>query len=174
MFVSADQPATQLPLVTAADEPVQDAGSTSRVDASGKPQVLDAGSTSRVEASGKPQVLNAGDGKLYLTIPEEFERAWKHTEIALQNTGLQIVGKDSTRGLYLINYPGNEPKEKRGLFSRPAFWKGDKSEEMLYQLSLTGVGNTTELIVLDENGDWETADEAARILALIRGRYPVN
>ena len=121
----------------------------------------------------KLEVVDIGDGKLYLAIPEEFTQAWKHTGVALQNAGLQIANKDVTKGLYHINYFSNEPR-KKGVLSKLAFWKDDKPKETPYQLSLTGAGSKTELIVLNENGDWETGEEASRILRLIQGRYSTN
>ena len=36
------------------------------------------------------------------------------------------------------------------------------------------VGSRTELIVVNEDDEWETTDAAVRILALIRDRYPIN
>ena len=156
-FAGGDQLAARPAATTVADKPAQDAGTTTRV-----------------ETGRDLRVVDAGDGKLYLTIPEAIELAWKNTGIALRNSGLQIVGGDATKGLFLVSYAGGESRKKKGVLSRLAFWKGKKPKELTYQLSLTGVGNVTELIVLNEDGDWETTDDAARLLALIQGRYPTN
>lgn len=120
------------------------------------------------------RVVDAGEGKMYLSIPEAFELAWKNTGVALRNSGLQIVGGDADKGFYLVTGGAPQPREKKGFFSRLAFWKGDKSAESSYQINLTGVGNKTELIVVNEDDEWEATDDAARLLALIRDRYPVN
>ncbi len=120
------------------------------------------------------RVVDAGEGKMYLSIPEAFEQAWKNTGTALQNSGLQITGGDAAKGVYLINSGTVQSREKKGFFSKLAFWKGSKSAETSYQISLTGVGSRTELIVVNEDDEWETTDAAARILALIRDRYPIN
>ena len=119
-------------------------------------------------------MVDAGEGKMYLTIPEAFEQAWKNTGVALRNSGLQVTGGDAAKGFYLVTSGAVLREEKKGFFSKLAFWKGDKSADASYQISLTGVGNKTELIVVNEDDEWEATDEAARILALIRDRYPVN
>jgi len=121
----------------------------------------------------RPEIVDIGDDKLYLAIPEEFTLAWRNTERALQNAGLQVSSKDLTKGLYFINYV-NAASEGKGLFSKLAFWKDADPEVTQYQLSLTGVGDKTELIVLDEKGEWETDFDAPQILGLIQSQYPVN
>ncbi len=119
------------------------------------------------------QVVDVGDGKLYLVIPDAFEQAWIRTETALRDAGMKVLGKDPDKGLYQFVYQPDEEGEKKGFLSRLAFWKGG-GDDAVRQLSLTGVGDSTELIVLNEKGDWETTDEASRILVLLRNRYPRN
>ena len=70
----------------------------------------------------------------------------------------------------MVHYAGEKPR-KKGMFSRLAFWKRGESGAATYQLSLTGVGKETELALLNEDGDWETGDQANRLLALIQSRY---
>ena len=133
-----------------------------------------AGVTPRTGSDRELRVVDAGEGKMYLTIPEAFEQAWKNTGLALRNSGLQVTGGDAAKGFYLVTSGAVLRTEKKGFFSKLAFWKGDKSADASWQISLTGVGNKTELIVVNEDDEWEATDEAARILALIRDRYPVN
>ena len=119
------------------------------------------------------RVLDAGEGKMYLVIPDSFEQAWENTAIALRNSGLQVTGRDATKGVYLITSAAPQ-REKKGIFSKLAFWRDKDPAPTSYQLSLTGAGNKTELIVVNEDDEWEATDEAARILVLIRARYPLN
>ena len=134
----------------------------------------DPGAVTRSGPGKDLRVVDAGEGKMYLSIPEAFELAWKNTGIALQNSGLQIVGGDETEGYYVVAGGAPQRSEKKGFFSRLAFWKGGDDGDASWQISLTGVGNRTELIVVNEDDEWEATDDAARILALIRDRYPVN
>ena len=117
------------------------------------------------------RVVDAGDGKMYLAIPEAFEQAWENTGIALQNSGLEVTGSDPEQGAYQIS-ASTQTLEKKSFFSKMAFWKNDKSASGSWQISLTGVGNKTELIVVNEDNEWEATDDAARLLSLIRDRYP--
>ena len=117
------------------------------------------------------RVVDAGDGKMYLAIPEAFEQAWKNTGIALQNSGLEVTEGNTEKGFYRIT-PGEQTGEKKGFFSKLAFWKGEGNADASWQISLTGVGNKTELIVVNEDNEWEATDDAARLLSLIRDRYP--
>jgi outer membrane protein assembly factor BamC len=121
-------------------------------------------------ARGRAEVLNLGEDKVYLSLPEEFTRAWKLTEDALQRAGLFIENQDRSKGLYYVLY--YEPEEdEEGLLSKLAFWKDDEPEGKVYQISLTGVGDKTELVVLNEKGDWAENREATRILTLLQAQY---
>ncbi len=119
------------------------------------------------------RVVDAGEGKMYLSIPETLELAWKNTGVALRSSGLQIVDVDQAKGFYTVTGDAPQRREKKGFFSKLAFWKGGKDANASWQISLTGVGNRTELIVVNEDNEWEATDEAARMLALIRDRYPI-
>ena len=132
-----------------------------------------AGAASRTGSGREVRVVDAGEGKMYLTIPEAFEQAWKNTGLALRNSGLQVTGGDAAKGFYQVTAAEMREK-KKGFFSKLAFWKDGEAAPASYQISLTGVGNKTELIVVNEDDEWEATDDAARILTLIRDRYPVN
>lgn len=163
--------AADLSLFIDAGEP---AGEPATAVAAAAQTGADTGATTRSGPAMDLRVVDAGEGKMYLSIPEAFELAWKNTGIALQNSGLQIVGGDADKGMYTVTGGAPQQREKKGFFSRLAFWKGDKDANASWQINLTGVGNKTELIVVNEDDEWETTDDAARILALIRDRYPVN
>jgi len=137
--------------------------------------LADTGSTSTATSAAvsrkKAEMLNAGEGRMYLTLPEEYTRAWRNTEVALERAGLLIDDKDQSKGLYAITYFDSEGTRKKGWISKLAFWKGDGSEGKTYQISLTGVGDKTELLVLNKDGGWETNNDAGKILALIQDQF---
>lgn len=122
------------------------------------------------EGEPAPRMVDLGEGKSYLLLPAEFDRAWRRTEVALLSAGLEIISKDLDKGMFMVHYADEKPR-KKGVFSRLAFWRGGKSKAGPYQLSLTGVGKETELAVLSEDGEWETGDQVAQLLALIQSRY---
>jgi outer membrane protein assembly factor BamC len=130
-------------------------------------------SSSGVQANIAPKkktlVETTGDGKDYLAIPEEFTRAWRHTEIALQRAGLPIASKDQSNGIYNITYFDGSGNKKKGWISKLKFWGGDAAPEGVpFQVSLTGVGDKTELIILNQEGEWATSNDALQIMAIIQ------
>jgi len=122
----------------------------------------------------RAEMMNDEEGRVYLSIPEEFTGAWRHTETALQQGGFIIDEQDSAKGFYKITYfdPAAAPAEK-GWLSKLAFWKDDEAaaKGTTYGVSLTGMGEKTELIVLNDKGDWESNQDAGRILSIIQNQY---
>jgi outer membrane protein assembly factor BamC len=118
------------------------------------------------------ELVDTGDGKLFLALPEEFTGAFRQTELALQKSGFLIDQKDMEKGTFALTYYEAPPaQEEKGWFSKLAFWKDDEVEGKPYQISLTGVGDKTELIVLNDKGDWEANPDATRILTTIQNQY---
>lgn len=119
----------------------------------------------------KAELQDVDEGKLLLSMPVEYSYAWRQTEIVLQRAGFVINKKEQDKGLYFISYFESSSGEKKGWMSKLAFWKDDEPQGKKYQISLTGVGDKTELIVLNDSGDWENSDDAGRILESIRDQY---
>ena len=129
----------------------------------------DAATATGEPESGRAELISAGGGKLYLSLAEEFSTAWKSTASALERAGIQVEQEDQSRGLYLIRMPKSEnPEKKEGVFSKLKFWGG---EETKFQLSLTGVGIKTELVVLNKDGKWETGDVAGTLLSRLNQEF---
>lgn len=124
-------------------------------------------------AKPKAEVLDVGEGKSYLAIPQEFTRAWRDTEMLVKRAGYLIEASDQAKGTYDVRYFKLEgEEEEKGILSKLKFWGGDDEDEgTLYQLSLTGVGAKTEVIVMNEKGEWETGEDAMDILDTLRGLY---
>jgi len=129
------------------------------------------GSAESISARALAQLESAGDDKIVLSLPEEFTRAWRSTETVLERAGFSIIDRDQGKGMYYINYFDRSAGEKKGWLSKLAFWKDDESESVPYVLSLTGSGSKTEVIVLNERGDWQSNRDADRILRIIRNEY---
>lgn len=115
--------------------------------------------------TGQAEIVNTGDGKFYLALAAEFSDAWHATSLALPKAGLSVDEADKTRGVYLISLQDGEAAKKKGMLSKLAFWKKGKKQ---YQLSLTGVGKNTEIVVLDGDGKWDTSETAGQILGSLK------
>ena len=120
---------------------------------------------------GKAKVDSTDDGKLFLTIPEEFTRAWRRTEESLHRIGFTIDSKDVSKGIFYITYFDPDAGKKKGWLSKMKFWGSDETKGVPYRISLTGVGEKTELIVLDEDGNWESDARSDGILSSIQTQY---
>ena len=105
-------------------------------------------------------IVTVGGGKTYLSLAEEFPTAWKSTGAALEQVGVQIKDSDKGRGVYIVKVAGSGGE--RGGLSKLKFWNRDGAKEL--QVSLTGVGAKTEVVVLDRDGRWETGEAATSLL----------
>ena len=108
--------------------------------------------------------MSAGEGKKYLRVTKDFSEAWHLTGRALAKAGFTVADEDRDRGVYFVDFtgaPGTAP-EQAGFLSSLAFWRGDETE---HEVQLTGIGEKTEVVVLDNDGNWESgpvADEIRR------------
>ena len=118
----------------------------------------------------KTLVQTTEDGKEFLAIPAEFTRAWRHIEIALERAGLPVASKDQSQGVYNVMYfDPRAGEKKKGFFSKLKFWGDDEAPEGVpYQISLTGVGDKTEVVIIDAEGEWATNNDALQIMAILQ------
>ena len=109
------------------------------------------------------EMVSVGGGKVYLTVAEDFPSAWKTTARALEQAGVQVKDSDKGRGVYVVQVgPDAGGGEESGMLSKLKFWDRGAGSEL--QVSLTGVGDKTEVVVLDRDGRWETGDQASKLL----------
>jgi outer membrane protein assembly factor BamC len=112
-------------------------------------------------------IVNSGGGRMMIALQQEFTDAWTSTGSALSRAGMTVDEVDKSRGIYHIRYASPQPEEKKSVMSRLKFWdKGPK--EQPFQISVTGVGKKTEIIVLDGAGKWDVSDGANQILNLLQ------
>ena len=121
----------------------------------------------------KAKIINSDEGKSYLEVNENFDLVWDNTKQVIEQAGYFLENSDAEKGTYSFRYFRPEGEEdEEGFFSKLKFWGDDESEEgLLYQLSLTNVNNKTEIVVLKENGEPETGNDALNILATIERIY---
>ncbi|MGH8581768.1 MAG: outer membrane protein assembly factor BamC [Gammaproteobacteria bacterium] len=115
----------------------------------------------------RAELVRAGQGKQFLRMGEDFMSAWQRTHRALKGAGIQVTESDRTKGVFKLHFIETQevPPKEPGFFSSLAFWKGD--DEGDYELHLSAVGEHTELVVLDDDGDWDSSAAANRILELL-------
>ena len=119
----------------------------------------------------RAEILNAGEGKEYLTIPDEFSRAWRNIEGAISESGMYIEDKDIEKGIYFVIYYAAPDEEKKSLIDKLKFWGDDDEDGKVFHISLTGVGDKTEVVVLDEEDQWIVSKDTTRILSMLQSQY---
>jgi uncharacterized lipoprotein len=112
------------------------------------------------------EIQTINNNKSLLTIPEEFTVAWVEVEKTLLSSGVVIDERDQAKGIFRITYTPGE--ENEGWLSGLAFWGKDSST---YMISLTGVGDKTELVVLNPEGEWESSVETEGLLSTLMTQY---
>lgn len=123
----------------------------------------DSGTTDNIQA----ELLSAGEGKMYLAVLSDFASTWPLVgQILSGSVDIRIEDENQEKGTYHILYQAaKDTGKKKGVLSKLAFWKGGNNE---FQLQLTGVGNKTEIVVLDEDGEWDTSESAKDLLQRIK------
>jgi len=124
---------------------------------------LSADAAATPQRLARMEVINS---KNLLSIPEEFTVAWTRLEQTLQGAGIVIDAKDEQKGTFNVTY-----KDETADNSWFNFWSDDEES---YVISLTGVGDKTELVVLDEEGEWKPTEQSNRIMSTIMTQYNIS
>ena len=97
-------------------------------------------------------------------------RAWRIVGLALDRVGFTVEDRDRSKGIYYVRYsdPLKDTKSEEGLLSGLIFWGSDEQpSEEEYQVTLAGDETSTQIIVMNENGQRDTSKTAQRILTLL-------
>ena len=151
----------------------------------GDMQLVETGASSESSTWSEPEaatvsdvkraiVTRSVDEKIYLEVPEEFASTWQMLEQALGQGLFYLEDKDPEKGLFFIVYTEEEPEageKKEGWLSKLKFWGDDEASGTNYQISLTGVGDQTEVVILNDSGDWVSNRDADRILTALMDEY---
>lgn len=122
-------------------------------------------------AAPRAQLTRDSEGRAFLTLGEDFSRAWRRTGLALDRVGFTVEDRDRSRGLYYVRYidPLKDEKKDSGILTKLKFWKDDErkpgSDE--YLISVAGEEESTRIQVLNKDGAPENSDTTNRILALL-------
>jgi len=123
---------------------------------------------SPLKAKRSQLIRNAREVKL--SIADSFARSWRLTGLALDRVGFAVEDRDRSSGIYYVRYndPMADADEDDGWLSKLKFWSGSAAEEdERFQILVTSLAASTEVVVLDEQGQRLVSDTAERILTLI-------
>lgn len=100
-----------------------------------------------------------------------YPRAWRIVGLALDRVGFTVEDRDRANGIYYVRYsdPLKDNKEnEKGILSSLIFWGDDeKPSEAQYQVTLSGDEASTQIIVMNKDGQRDNSKTAGRILSLL-------
>ncbi|MGV3655002.1 MAG: outer membrane protein assembly factor BamC [Noviherbaspirillum sp.] len=124
------------------------------------------------EAPRARLVRNGSGG--YVEVDESFDRAWRRVGLALDRVGFTVEDRDRTQGVYFVRYVDQDrdaqEKKDKGFFARVfSFGSGDDPAKVAqqYRVSVKGAGESSQILVLDKQGQPETSQAGNRILSLL-------
>lgn len=111
-------------------------------------------------------------GQPALVVGGAANAVWIRTGVMLGRIGLDIEQQLRDRGIYVVNYKGDDGQEKQGLFSR--LFKTDK--DMLkvgsrYQVLIADAGNRSVITLGDEDGEPLKAGVAKGLLERLKSEF---
>jgi len=113
----------------------------------------------------------SSDGRDLLQVQEPFDRAWRRVGLALDRVGFTVEDRDRQKGLYFVRYADPERdlgKKKDGFMDKLAFWRSDeKVKAEQYRVQVKSGSETSEVVVLNKDGNADQSVTARRILTLL-------
>lgn len=106
----------------------------------------------------------------YLTVNDNFDRAWRRVGLALDRVGFTVVDRDRTAGTYFVRYADPEvmAKNEPGILDKLKFWQSDNKDLVeQYRISVKDVAGKSEIRVLDKAGKADATAIGTRIVTLL-------
>ena len=129
-------------------------------------------------ASAAPQAarskLVAGVQGSYVQVDEGFDRAWRRVGLALDRVGFTVEDRDRAQGLYFVRYvdQGDDAQntQKKGFLGNLFSFGSSKEKEKTaarYRISVRGATDSSQVTVLNNEGQVEASKTGERILTLL-------
>lgn len=125
--------------------------------------------TANVPAPVPATVVTAVNGQPVISLNDSLDRAWRRTGVALDRSGLTVEDRDRSKGIYFVRYvaPGSADGKEAGFLARMFSSAKEVTPLSRYRIALTAQGDTTQIQVLDSNGQAESSGNTERILKLL-------
>jgi len=129
-------------------------------------------------ASATPQAarskLHQGVQGSYVQVDEGFDRAWRRVGLALDRVGFTVEDRDRSQGLYFVRYVDQsgdaQNTEKKGFFGNLFSFGSSKDKDKTaarYRISVKGAAESSQITVLNNEGQVEASKTGERILSLL-------
>jgi outer membrane protein assembly factor BamC len=114
--------------------------------------------------------LKENDGDYFLLLSLSFEQSWRKIGLILDSLDFSIEDKSREEGTFYINYNDPDSRIKPKGLARLAFWRDRGHVVRSYRIRVSASKNmeTSELRVLDSEGQQLSDDTALKILRVIR------
>jgi len=127
-----------------------------------------------VKRDERAHIVTAENGTGTLELSEPFDRAWRRVGLVLDRVGFTVEDRDRSRGFYFVRYVDVErdaegKKKETGFFDSLMFWRSapdPKAEQ--YRVFVKDRDQTSEVQVLNREGNPDSSDAARRILSLLQ------
>ena len=127
--------------------------------------------TAVVSAADTGSQVSNLQGQPVIVLPDNLDRAWRRTGVALDRSGFTVEDRDRSAGVYFVRYvAAGTTNEPTGFLGRLFSSKKDVPSTLTkYKISITSSGeNQSTLRVLTASGQPEASvQDAERILKLI-------
>lgn len=111
--------------------------------------------------------LNRQENGVYLSLPEDFERAWRRVGLVLDRSSFTVEDRDRSKGVYYVRYIDPDVAQKKKGWFRRLFSKKEPEPTNEYQIVLKGNATATRVDVLTREGAPEQPKTSERILTLL-------
>lgn len=121
----------------------------------------------------RAKLTRPADGGGSLALYDPFDRAWRRVGLALDRVGFTVEDRDRSRGVYYVRYIDPEldieKQDKKGWFSKLAFWRSDdkKKGQEQFQIQVTEAGDGSQVKLLAKDGATDKSETANKILTLL-------
>jgi outer membrane protein assembly factor BamC len=114
--------------------------------------------------------LKENEGDYFLLLSLSFEQSWRKIGLILDSLDFSIEDKSREEGTFYINYNDPDSRIKPKGLARLAFWRDRGHVVQSYRIRISASENavSTELRVLDSEGQQLSDDTALKILRVIR------
>jgi outer membrane protein assembly factor BamC len=125
------------------------------------------------KASPSRSKLVKGATGSYVEADEGFDRTWRRVGLALDRVGFTVEDRDRAKGLYFVRYVNQDEdansKSNSGGFLSKLFSSSDDKSKLAqrYRVYVKETGETSQIAVMNNDGQPELSETANRILALL-------
>lgn len=111
--------------------------------------------------------LNRQEDGAFLSLQEDFERAWRRVGLVLDRSSFTVEDRDRSKGIYYVRYIDPDTVRKKKGWFRRLFSKKEADPTNAYQIVLKGNNTSTRVDVLSKEGAPEQSKTTERILTLL-------